>query len=102
MSATVGEANARACDEVLDGAGNEHLTGLGGRNNTRPDVQSDTANLRTHHLDLPSMQTSAYLDSQLLPSSNNTKSAPNRSSRSIEGCKESITGGINLAASKPG
>jgi hypothetical protein len=101
VSAAVDEADVRASDEILDGAGNQHLTGLGGLNNTRPDMQSDTADLGARHLDLPGMQTSADFDPELVTSSDNIQSATNRASRSIEGDEEPITCGINLAASKP-
>jgi hypothetical protein len=100
VSAAIDEADARAGDEVFDGAGYQHLTGLGGRSYTRSDVQSDSADLGARHFDLPSMQTSADLDTELVPSFNNIQSTSNRASRSIEGGEESITGGINLAASK--
>ncbi len=99
MSAAIDEADTRAGDEVFDSAGYQHLTGLGGRSYTRSDVQSDSADLGARHFDLPSMQTSADLDTELVPSFNNIQSTANRASRSIEGGEESITGGINLVAS---
>ena len=68
---------------------------------TRDPMCRATADLGARHFDLPSMQTSADLDTELVPCFNNVQSAMNRASRSIEGGEEPITGGINLAASKP-
>src|SRR5438128_792278 len=62
VAAAVDEFDTRARDQVLDGPGDEHLSGLCERGNAGASVNGDSPNGVLRELDLPGVETGAYLE----------------------------------------
>ena len=62
MRATVGESQTRASDQILDGAGDEHLRGVRRRGDASADVDGDSAYIVVPQLDLARMEPGTHLN----------------------------------------
>ena len=65
MGATLFEVDARAGDQILDGARDEDLAGLGVLDQAGADVDCDPVRLAADELDLAGVQACAKLESEL-------------------------------------
>jgi hypothetical protein len=63
--AAILERNPRAGDEILDGARNEHLSGLRLRRNAGADVDGDARHLAVDELAFARVQACAYIEAEL-------------------------------------
>jgi hypothetical protein len=63
--AAILERNPRAGDEILDGARNEHLSGLRLRRNAGADVDGDARHLAVDELAFARVQACAYIKAEL-------------------------------------
>jgi hypothetical protein len=61
MRPSIRELDTRACDQVFDCAGNQHLLGMCRARNARPDMHRDAADIVTNLFAFAGMQAGADL-----------------------------------------
>src|SRR5262249_39540859 len=88
--AAVGEVDPGADDEVLDGAGDEHLTRLRERADARADVDREPADVIADRLALAGVQAGAQLEPQSLQLVANRERAADRARRTVERREEAV------------
>jgi hypothetical protein len=98
MRSAVFEPDARAGDEVFDGTGDEYLSRLGLRRDTRADVDGEPADLAVDQFALSGVQACADVDPQLAYGFSNSRSARDCSSRSVEDREEAVARCVHLSA----
>src|SRR5919201_3168968 len=90
--AAVLEVDPRAGDEVLDGARDEHLAGLGKRRHARADVHGDAADLAVDELALTRVQPCADVQVERADAVADRARAADRPRRSVERREEAVAG----------
>src|SRR5579862_6273026 len=102
MRAAVGESQARAGDDVSDGAGNQHFVWFGCSRDARRNMHGDTADIVADQLALACMESAADLESQRTQSLAHRAGASYRAVRSVEGSEQAVARRVHLAAAENG
>src|ERR1700676_74779 len=100
MAAAVFEVDARAHDEILDGARDDDLSRLGKRGNASADVDGDAAHVLADQLALTGVYSGAQNETEPIHVVDGCACAPDGSGRSIERCEETVAGLLYLASAK--
>src|SRR6188472_351900 len=98
MLAAIFERDFGTSDQVLDGAGNKHLSRSSQGRNAGSYVDSDAADLAFDDFAFASVKSHTKLNAELsdgLPDSARAADGPRRT---VEGGEEAIAGGVGLAA----
>src|SRR6516165_8877989 len=94
------ELDARASDEVADGAGHKHLSSTGCAGDPLCEVYGDPGNIITAHLDLARVEPDTNFDLQRLHRIPDGACALHRPPRAIERRDEAVPNGVDLPASE--
>src|SRR6266542_3488648 len=100
VSAAVFERDSGTGDEILDGAGDEHLAGPGERCDTRADVDGDAADLLVDKLALAGVQPGAHVEVEVPDPVAHCTGTANGARRPVEARKEPVAGRIDLPPAK--
>ena len=95
--AAILETNARARDEVLDGARHEHVAGRRGGGDSSADVDGDAADLALDRLHLADVEPRAHGEAQGSRTVTDGERAADGVDRNFEYGKEAVAGGIDFA-----
>src|SRR5215217_2941916 len=93
MGAATSEGDARARDEIGDGARNENFVGMG-------DVDSDAADVVTAQLDFATVKTATHTHADGMDRIAYGAGAAHGSSRPVEGRQEPVPGGLDLSTAE--
>src|SRR5437867_351470 len=97
----VAELEARACDQLCDGAGDEHFPRRRLSGDTRAGVNRDAADAVVDQLDLAGVNARADVDPQVSQAIDDLERAADRARRTVERCEESVTGTLDLPSLEP-
>src|SRR5215469_8299123 len=100
MRPAIAELKSSACDQILDGAGNQDLVWTGQSSNARTDMNRNPDHLVTRKFAFAGVQSGAYLKSQPVDPVAHRTGTANRSRRSIENGEQAVPGSVDFAASK--
>src|SRR6266536_6113102 len=100
MGAATSERDARARDEIGDGARNENFVGLGERLDALGDVDGDAADVVTAQLDLAGVEPATYMDADGADRVADGTGAAHRPSGAVEGRQEPVAGRGDLSAAE--
>src|SRR5262249_30266672 len=89
------------CHQVLDGAGDEHLGGRGGRYYPRPDVHGDAPYVVVRQFALARMKAGPDLDPERANLIADRAGAVDRTGGSIEGRQAAVPHRVGLSAPMP-
>ena len=92
------EVDARAGDQVLDRARDEHFARPGQRAHPRPDVDRDAADVGVDDLELAGVQAGAHLQAEPSHFGLGRPGAADRTAGSVEGREESVPERLDLLA----
>ena len=98
--AAVAEAQARAGHQILYCARHKDLAGAGERGNARADVDSDPADVLSHHLALAGMQPGAHFDIECLDFLGDGAGAANAARGPVKRGEKTIARRLDLTAAK--
>jgi hypothetical protein len=98
VQSPVGEGDSAPENESLDGAGDEHLVGLGERGDPYADVHRESRDRRAVALDLPRVQPGADLELEFIRGVASGAGSLDPAGGAIEGGEEAVAGGVNLGA----
>src|SRR5205823_12374200 len=90
VGSTIYEAQARARDQVLHGAGDEDLAGRGARRHPGPDVDGNAPHIVAHQLALARVQPGPDLDPERADAFANGAGAADRARRSVKRREEAV------------
>src|SRR5262249_7758392 len=102
VGAAIAEPQARACDEVLHGAGYQDLVRRGERRDARADVHRDSDDALARELALAGVQPRAQLEAHRAHALAHGDGAADGARRTVEGREEAVTGAVDLAAAERG
>src|SRR5207244_1227804 len=97
-AATLAELEARADNEVLDGARDEHIARLGRRHDARRDVQRHAAGLPSCDLALAGVHSRADAQAQIEQFVADLERAVDGPSGPVENCGDALLAGLDLSA----
>src|SRR5215831_464611 len=100
MRATFLERQARACDEIPHGIGDEHLARTRQSSHACADVNGDATELLPNDLAFAGMAPGTYFDAERADARRDRLSAANGSGRAIERCEEAVARRVDLASTK--
>ncbi len=100
MGAATSERDARARDEIGDGARNENFVGLGERLDALGDVDSDAADVVTAQLDFASVETATHTHADGMDRIAYGAGAAHGSSRPVEGRQKAVAGRFDFSAAE--
>jgi hypothetical protein len=95
------EPQSRARDEIGHNSRNQHLVRRGLRHDAGRRVDGYAPNVAAPHLDLASMQTSAYRQADLTRGTAERQRAPDRTTGPVEGGEHAVPGALHQIASMP-
>jgi hypothetical protein len=99
--ATVVEGDARAGDEVLDRARDQHFIGIGCGGDTRGDMDGEASEVVAADLAFSGVEPDANFDPEPLSGLNDRVGAANGPGGTVEGGYETVTGGVDFLAMGP-
>src|SRR5882724_10673050 len=101
VGATIHEAQARAGDQILHGAGDEDLAGRGARRHPSPDVDGNAPHIVAHQLALARVQPGPDLDPERADAFANGAGAADRARRSVKRREEAVAYRLHFATAEP-
>src|SRR5205823_10196919 len=100
VEAAVLEYELRACDEILHGAGDQHLARFCLLRHPGSDRNGDSARLRPHQLALAGVETGTDLEPDRLHVLDQRASTLDRAARAIECGEEAVPRSVDLVAAE--
>src|SRR4051812_29625895 len=100
VHSTVFELDARAGDEILDGAGDEHLARPGERGHACTRVDGNAGDVAVVELALAGVEPGTNREPERHHAVADGGRAPDRASRAVEGREEAVAGRVDLVAAE--
>src|SRR5437870_3928421 len=98
VDAVVGESDAGSSDEVLDGAGGEHLARPGERGDPRPDVYGDAVEIFSAHFAFAGVDVRTNVDAASPSGVDDGLRAVDGTCRAVECREEAVARGADLTS----